>query len=69
MLFTIWYIFEGVKTVDYRKIIKFGTDGLVLTIPKGWIRYYGLEAGDKLEVIADGDLIVRPTRKRRHLKK
>ena len=52
-------------TITLRKIIKFGTGGLVMTIPKGWVRYYELEAGDRLEVIADGELTIRPTKKKR----
>ena len=48
-----------------RKLIKFGEDSFVLTVPKGWARYYGLKAGDRLEVIADEELIVRPERKKK----
>lgn len=47
-------------TLTLRKLIKFGDGGVVITLPKAWIRYYGLRAGDKLEVIADGELIIRP---------
>ena len=50
-------------TLTLRKLIKFGESGLVVTIPKGWTRYYGLKAGDRLEVIANGELTVRPERK------
>ncbi len=51
-------------TITYRKLIKFGKGGAVMTVPKGWMRYYGLEAGDRLEVIANGALIVRPSQER-----
>jgi AbrB family looped-hinge helix DNA binding protein len=47
-------------TLTYRKIIRFGQSGLVITIPKSWIRYYNVKAGDRLEVIANGELIIRP---------
>ena len=47
-------------TLTFRKLIKFGDGGIVITVPKAWIRYYGLRAGDKLEVIADGELTIRP---------
>ena len=47
-------------TLTLRKLIKFGQTGLVITIPKSWIRYYKLKAGDRLEVIADGELMIRP---------
>ena len=52
-------------TIANRKLIKFGQSGLVFTVPQGWARYYGLKAGDRLEVIADEELIVRPERKSR----
>ena len=52
-------------TLTFRKLIKFGQSGFVITIPKSWIRYYKLKAGDRLEVIADGELIVRPTNKKK----
>jgi bifunctional DNA-binding transcriptional regulator/antitoxin component of YhaV-PrlF toxin-antitoxin module len=47
-------------TLTLRKLIKFGEGGLVITVPKGWIRYYGLKPGQRLEVIANGELTVRP---------
>ena len=43
-----------------RRLIKSGNTSVVMVVPKSWIRYYGLRAGDKLEVIADGELIIRP---------
>jgi len=46
-------------TLVLRKLVRFGQSGLVLTIPKGWARYHGLEPGDKVEVIANRDLVVR----------
>ena len=47
-------------TLAKRKLIKFGESGLVLTVPKAWARFYGLKPGDKVEVVADGELVVRP---------
>ena len=47
-------------TVTSRKVIKLGHNGLVITLPAGWVRYYNLRAGDRLEVIANKKLIVRP---------
>ena len=46
--------------VTSRKVIKLGHNGLVITLPAGWVRYYNLRAGDRLEVIANKKLIVRP---------
>jgi len=50
-------------TLTLRKVIKLGQNGLVMTLPAGWVRYYNLKAGDRLEVIANKKLIVRPDRK------
>ena len=47
-------------TLAKRKLIKFGESGLVLTVPKAWARFYDLKPGDRVEVIADGELVVRP---------
>jgi len=58
---------EYMPTLVTRKLIKFGDGGLVINVPKAWARYYRLRAGDRLEVIADGDLVIRPHRKRRLL--
>ena len=48
-------------TITSRKLIRFG-DGLVITLPKGWVRYYGLKAGDRLEVITNEVLTINPIR-------
>ena len=47
-------------TLTTRKVIKLGKNGLVITLPTGWVRYYDLKAGDRLEVIANEKLTVRP---------
>jgi len=46
--------------ITYRKLIKFGKGRAVITVPKGWMRYYGLRAGDKSEVTANGELVAGP---------
>jgi len=51
---------ENMPTITSRKVIKLGKNGLVITLPAGWVRYYNLKAGDRLEVIANEKLIVRP---------
>ena len=47
-------------TLLRRSLIKMGRGGLVVTVPKGWADCYGLRAGDRLEMIADGELTIRP---------
>ena len=61
-------ILRGVEnempTVTYRKLIRFGKGGFVVTVPPSWTRYYDLSPGDKLEVIANDELTIRPVRKK-----
>ena len=47
-------------TITNRTLIKFGEGGFAVTVPRGWVRYYGLKAGDKLEMVVDGELLIRP---------
>lgn len=43
-----------------RSVINMGQGSYIITLPKAWLRYFGIKPGDKLEVIANGDLIIRP---------
>jgi bifunctional DNA-binding transcriptional regulator/antitoxin component of YhaV-PrlF toxin-antitoxin module len=45
-------------TLDERKLMKFVTS-TVVAVPPGWLRYHGLTAGDTVEVIANGKVIIR----------
>lgn len=42
-----------------RKLFKIGEGGFAVTIPKAWINYHQLKPGDRVEVVVDGDLIIR----------
>ena len=42
-----------------RTLFKIGEGGFAVTLPKAWIRYYQLEPGDKVEIIANDDLTIR----------
>jgi hypothetical protein len=43
-----------------RSIIRFGDEGgCVVSLPIAWLRYYGLGPGDKLDMIVDGDIIIK----------
>lgn len=52
-------------TLVERSVINMRQGSYVITLPKAWVRYFGIKPGDKLEVITNGDLVVRPKRKRR----
>jgi len=47
-------------TKMFRKAIKLGKCHLVITLPTAWVRYNNLKAGDRLEVITNDKLTVRP---------
>ncbi|QBX63316.1 AbrB/MazE/SpoVT family DNA-binding domain-containing protein [Dehalococcoides mccartyi] len=42
-----------------RKLFKIGEGGFAVTLPKAWINYHRLKPGDMVEVVVDGDLIIR----------
>ena len=43
-----------------RILFRIGEDSIAVTLPKSWIRYYRLKAGDSVEIIAgDNVLIIR----------
>lgn len=46
-----------------RKLFKVGEGGVAVTLPKAWINYYDLKPGDKVEIIIEGDLVIRVSTK------
>ena len=48
-----------------RSLIRMGDGGLVVTVPKGWAAFYGLKPGDKVELVADDEIIIRPRPKKK----
>jgi len=42
-----------------RSVISLGQGSCVICLPKSWLRFYGIKPGDKLEVISNGELIIR----------
>jgi hypothetical protein len=49
-------------TLTIRKVIKLGKCQLVVSLPTAWVRYNNLKAGDRLEVVANKRLIIRPNK-------
>ena len=49
--------------IEERTVLKVGGSSLMVTLPKGWLRYMGIKAGDKVDIITNGEIIIR--RKRR----
>ncbi len=52
-------------TEQRRKLIALGSTSLAVVLPRGWLRYYGLEAGDLVVVVTNGKLEVKPLKRRR----
>jgi AbrB family looped-hinge helix DNA binding protein len=49
-----------VPSLYTRKIIDMRQGSCVITLPKAWLRYFGLKPGDEVEVITNGELTIRP---------
>jgi bifunctional DNA-binding transcriptional regulator/antitoxin component of YhaV-PrlF toxin-antitoxin module len=48
---------------ENRKIIRIGKTSMGIILPKAWLRYFALNAGDKVEVITNGSVTVKPLTK------
>jgi len=40
-------------------LFKIGEGGFAVTLPKAWVRYYQLKPGDKVEITANSEIIIR----------
>ncbi|MFC1930345.1 AbrB/MazE/SpoVT family DNA-binding domain-containing protein [Chloroflexota bacterium] len=52
-------------SITNRSLIRFGQKGLVITLPKSWADYYHLKPGDKVAVVANGKLVIKPNIKKK----
>ena len=43
-----------------KRLLPMGDGGLVVYLPKPWLRYYGLGRGDTVILIADDEIRIRP---------
>ena len=48
---------------NLRKLTRIGNSSLGVIIPKDWLRYYNLKYGDKVEVISNGSIEIKPFKK------
>lgn len=46
-----------------RSLVLGSSKSVRITLPIWWLRFYGLKPGDRVQVIDNGDLIVRPLSK------
>jgi antitoxin component of MazEF toxin-antitoxin module len=42
-----------------RVLFKIGEGAIAVTLPRAWVNYHELKAGDRVEIIAEKNLIVR----------
>ena len=50
--------------IEERTVSRVGGTSLMVTLPKGWLRYMRIKPGDRVEVVTNGELIIRPKRKK-----
>jgi len=43
---------------EERTIYRVGKSSLAITLPQNWLRYFGLGAGDTVEITGNGDLTI-----------
>jgi len=49
--------------LEERMVYRVGKSSLAITLPQSWLRYFGLKPGDKVEVIGNGELTIRPRKR------
>jgi bifunctional DNA-binding transcriptional regulator/antitoxin component of YhaV-PrlF toxin-antitoxin module len=42
-----------------RKLFRTGEGGVAVTLPKAWVNYFRLQPGDVVEIIGNGELVIR----------
>ena len=52
-------------SLETRNLIQVG-DSLMIALPRPWLRFYKLEKGDVVQIIANGKLEVRPLKDDKH---
>jgi antitoxin component of MazEF toxin-antitoxin module len=48
---------------ENRKIVRIGKTSLGVILPKAWLRYFAIDAGDQVEVVSNGNIVVKPLAK------
>lgn len=49
--------------LEERMIYRVGKSSLVITLPQNWLKFFGLTAGDIVQVTGNGDLTIRPCKR------
>ena len=48
---------------EERMIYRVGKSSLAITLPRNWLRYFGLGAGDTVVITGNRDLTIHPRKK------
>lgn len=48
---------------ENRKIVRIGKTSFGIILPRAWLRYFDIAAGDQVEVISNGSVTVKPLNK------
>jgi antitoxin component of MazEF toxin-antitoxin module len=51
---------QEMPILEKRMIYRVGKSSLAITLPQNWLKYFGLTAGDTVEITGNGDLTIRP---------
>ena len=44
-------------SMEYRKVYRLGSS-LVVTLPRGWLAFFEIKAGDQVKIVANQDLVI-----------
>lgn len=50
--------------LEERMIYRVGKSSLAITLPQNWLKYFGISAGDIVEITGNGDLTIHPPKSR-----
>ena len=51
--------------LEEHKVFRVGNPSLVITLPRNWLKYHRIGAGDTVEITRNGDLTIFSTTKRK----
>ncbi len=50
--------------LEEHAIYRVGRSSLVVTLPRNWLNFHGLMTGDKVEIVGNGELTIRPLKRK-----
>lgn len=59
-IYVLTIVGDSIPHKQIRKIIKAGNTSFAVILPIAWLRYFDLGYGDKVEVISNGSVEIKP---------